>query len=62
MKNQPKLLTADEVAEELHLRPDTVRGWARRGLIPKVKLSPKVIRFDFSAVVEAMRARHEVKP
>ncbi len=57
MNDTTELLTAEELAERLRVRPDTVRGWARRGLIPKVQLSPKVIRFDPRAVVEAMTRR-----
>lgn len=57
------LLTADELAARLRLRPDTIRSWARRSLIPAIRLSPKVIRFDQAAVVKtltARRARREV--
>lgn len=56
-----ELLTAEELAGRLHIRPDTVRSWARRGLIPKVQLSPKVIRFDQAAVVEAMTKQETEK-
>lgn len=52
------LLTAEELADRLRIRPDTVRTWSRRGLIPKVQLSRKVIRFDLKAVVDAMATRH----
>ena len=52
-----ELLTADEIAERLRLRPRTIRQWARRGLIPAVRLSPKVVRFKLAAVVAAMRGR-----
>ena len=52
-----ELLTADEIAERLRLRPRTIRQWARRGLIPAVRLSPKVVRFELAPVVAAMRGR-----
>ncbi len=52
-----ELLSAEELAGRLHLRPETVRSWARRGLIPKVQFTPKVIRFDLAAVVEAVTKR-----
>lgn len=55
------LLTADELAERLRLRPSTVRIWARLGRIPSLRLSPKVIRFDVSAVVKALQARQSPK-
>lgn len=56
-----ELLTADELAKRLRVRPDTVRNWARRNLIPKVQLTSKVIRFDFDAVVKAMAAARQTK-
>lgn len=55
----PEILTADELAQRLRVRPDTVRSWSRRGLIPRVQLSPKVIRYDLRAVITAKRARRK---
>ena len=49
-------LTADELALKLRLAPDTVREMARRGKIPSIRISPKVIRFDPLAVDQALRA------
>ena len=57
MRHTKELLTAEELADRLRVRPETVRTWARRGTIPAVRLSPKVIRFDLQAVVEAMTSR-----
>jgi hypothetical protein len=33
-----ELLTAEQVADRLHLKPLTVRQWARRGRIPSIKM------------------------
>ncbi len=49
-----EFLTADELAERLAVRPGTIRQWARAGKIPEVYVSPKVRRFDWAAVVEAL--------
>lgn len=49
------LLTAEELALRVHVRPGTIRTWARLGRIPVVRLSPKVMRFDFEAVVASRR-------
>ena len=51
------LLTADEMAQRLRVRPATVKTWARSGRIPTVRLSPKVIRYDAEAVVAALTAQ-----
>jgi excisionase family DNA binding protein len=44
------LMTVDELSEYLQLKPSTVLYWARRGWIPCIRLSNKVIRFDPKAV------------
>ncbi len=54
-----KLLTADELADRLHVRPSTIRRWAQRGRIPTRRLTPKVVRYDLEAVVRAMSKGQE---
>jgi excisionase family DNA binding protein len=49
-----ELLTANQLAERLQIRPRTVQAWARKGRIPTVKLSAKVVRFDWEAVVASL--------
>lgn len=63
MDSTTELLTADELATRLRVRPGTIRAWARRGLIPSVLISPKVRRFDVCAVIDAIKQSHgrEVK-
>ncbi len=48
------LFTADELAGRLQVQPSTIRRWAREGRIPTVRLSPKVVRYNLGAVVQAM--------
>lgn len=50
-----ELLTVSQLAERLHLRPRTVQTWVRKGLIPSVKLSAKVVRFEWKQVLTALR-------
>ena len=58
-----ELLTAAELAARLRVRPRTVQLWARRGRIPTVRLSAKVIRFNLDAVLLALQSRpEEVQP
>jgi excisionase family DNA binding protein len=59
--NDTELLTADQLAERLHLRTRTVQAWARKGRIPTVKLSAKVVRFDWPAVLAALRDQAKPK-
>ena len=54
-----ELLTAEQVADRLHLKPLTVRQWARRGRIPSIKISHKVTRFDWEQVVATLKRRAE---
>ena len=51
------LLTAEELAERLRLRPRTIRRWYRRGFIPAIRFSPKVVRYDLAEVIEAVAKR-----
>jgi len=52
---EAELLTLAQVAERLHLRPRTVQTWVRLGRIPALRLTPKVVRFDWLAVLTALR-------
>ena len=52
-----ELLTADEIAERLCVQRETIRRLVREGIIPEVKISEKIRRFEWQAVVEALRQR-----
>ena len=54
MEQSTELLTTRELAKRLRVSPETVRGWARRGAIPVLRLSPKVIRYELEAVLAAL--------
>lgn len=55
--SRAELLTADEVAELLQLRPSTVQDYARRGIIPSFKLGRfrRFVRADVEATLELLR-------
>ena len=55
MSATTELLTVEEMAERLRVRPDTIRVWSRRSLIPAVRINAKIIRYDASEVIEALR-------
>ena len=54
-----ELLTAEQVGEKLGLRPSTICALARSGKIPRVKLTGRIIRFDWNDVVAAMKSGQE---
>ncbi len=54
------LLTANEIATRLKVKPETVKVWAREGRIPTLRLSHKVLRFDLAAVVDALKKNQEL--
>ncbi len=53
--DETELLTVAQLAKRLSIRPRTVQAWSRSGRIPTVKLSSKVLRFDWQEVLEAVR-------
>jgi excisionase family DNA binding protein len=52
----PDLLTTNDIAAKLRLKPTTIREWVRQGRIPEIKLSRKVRRFDLGEVLAALKA------
>ncbi len=50
-------LTAEQLAASLGVKPDTIRDWGRRGLIPRVKVSHKVVRYELDDVVAVLKKR-----
>lgn len=52
-----ELLTASELADRLRVKPGTVREWTRQGRIPAVRITQKVLRYDYSEVLKSLRIR-----
>jgi DNA-binding transcriptional MerR regulator len=50
-----ELLTRDQVARRFNVTPLTIYNWERRGLIPRIQISRKVVRYA-SRDVELMEA------
>lgn len=61
MTRRDTLLTADDLAEILAVRPITVLGWYRKGVIPGIRLGHKIIRFNLTEVVNALEVRERRK-
>jgi excisionase family DNA binding protein len=51
------LVTTGELARRLGVTPPTIRKWTRLGLIPVLRISPKVMRFDPTDVTRVLRER-----
>ena len=52
-----ELVTAEELADRLRVRPSTIRMWSREGLIPVVRVGAKVVRFDYADVIQVLKDR-----
>jgi excisionase family DNA binding protein len=50
-------LTAKELATHVRLKPRTLLRWARLGIIPAIRVTPRVVRFDLAAVQQAIAER-----
>jgi excisionase family DNA binding protein len=57
MSTLNELLTTDEVAELLNIPRSTVSDYARRGVLPSIKLGRhrRFVRSDIDAAIERMR-------
>jgi len=53
-------VTAEELARQLRLRPSTVKRWAQAGIIPVLRLTAKVVRFDPEQVDRVLREQAEL--
>ena len=56
-----ELITAAEIGERLRVQPATIRLWTLDGIIPAVRISGKVIRYDVTEVIAALRKRSQQK-
>lgn len=56
---ETELLTKEQVARLLNVRPCTVARWSVEGKLPRIVISPKVIRFNKNEVLKAVRVRNE---
>ncbi len=50
-------VTASDIGRQFNLKATTIKRWARRGLIPSIRLTGRVLRFDPAAVEQALRER-----
>ena len=57
LRGLEELLTADEVAQLLHIPCSTVNEYARRGVLPSIKLGRhrRFVRSDVAVAIERLR-------
>ncbi len=56
-QNPVKLMTAKEIAVRYALHPKTVWKYARIGLLPRIKLARRCVRFDIEVCDAALKRR-----
>jgi excisionase family DNA binding protein len=56
-----RLLTISQAAARLGVHPDTLRGWADKGLVPVIKLPSGYRRFE-PQEIERVRSEMGLKP
>ena len=49
------LLTLNELAARLKMHPDTVRGLWRNHAFPGLRIGHRTLRFEYAAVLDALR-------
>ena len=49
-----KLLTVQEIADLIQVAPVTIQLWTREGIIPAIRVNPKVIRYQEDRVIDAL--------
>lgn len=55
--NADELLDTVDVGRRLGVAPSTVSAWGRTGLIPRIRVARKTVRYSWTAVLFALRAR-----
>ena len=55
-ENDTRFCSAEVLGKELELKPSTILKLARKGIIPRKKISKKIVRFDRQVVYQALEA------
>jgi excisionase family DNA binding protein len=53
------LITADELAQRLAVKRSTINNWVKLGLIPRIMINNKTIRFSWERVQAALQRLEE---
>jgi len=49
-----EILTAEQLGKRLRIKSGTVKVWARKGIIPAMRPTPKILRFKWTEVLAAL--------
>jgi excisionase family DNA binding protein len=58
-KDVRPIVTPQQMAEELGIRPSTLKSWAKDGLIPSIKPTRRTLRFNRERVLAALQGQSE---
>jgi len=61
MPTATEFLTAAELAGRLRVQLETIRRWTRNSIIPAIRVTGKVVRYDPVEVERALRKRSETR-
>jgi len=61
MQTATEFLTAAELAERLRVQLETIRRWTRNAIVPSIRVTGKVVRYDPVEVERALRERSETR-
>jgi len=53
----PKLVSKKELAARFSVHPKTIEKWVDAGILPKVRINPRCVRFDLARCDLAMDRR-----
>jgi excisionase family DNA binding protein len=53
------LITADELAQRLAVKRSTINSWVKLGIIPRIMINNKTIRFSWERVQAALHRLEE---
>ena len=60
--DRPRLLNATQMAQEIGVKPTTLKSWARQKLVPCIKPTRRTLRFDPEQVFLALQAANRGGP
>lgn len=54
------LLTRTQLAQKLHISEQQIVRWEKAGIIPRMKMGHRTVRYRYEAVIRALESRFAV--